>query len=222
MNDKKIEIAMAIADIITINEYICDFWGNYEGDELDRTAYKMAICHLDRIVGFSKLLSKELERVNSSECSDTELILAWATLGALVEGTLHWFLCVYNDAFQPDAAFEWGEPKEPERLILNDLIDMYKHMYCNIENKNHKHKAIGYLNFVKMQSNKIHFYDEVHPAIGSADIWQEAVFCYRLFLLILNKQVAYPEEHPDCPVNETSDLEQKISFHVDQIVALYR
>ena len=93
------EVTTALDQIIDLNERIRLFWQERAGGWAPRKAATMLEnSRLDRLVSLSHNL-----RLWTQPCSDAEdegrLILAWANLGILVEGTMTWFLCVWEDAY---------------------------------------------------------------------------------------------------------------------------
>jgi len=221
MIDENISIDSAILDIIKVHEYGLELWSKCDGWAPEETVYNMENCNLDSLVSFSRHLPKQLERIDGDDCNAVDLLLVWTVLGGLVAGSLRWFLCVYNDDYMEEPYVDYGRAVEPERLPLYNLIKFYKDSCCDVNNKKFNNQVIGYLNFVKMQRNKLHFFSSDYHSVGSSEVWKQAVFCYRLFILMLNNRVPYPDEHPDCPINKIIDLDKELTTHVNKMVSLY-
>ncbi len=80
-----------ISRIISGNEKLADFWSNCHGWAPIEAAELISKSRLDWQIE----LSNTLLLWTAEKISDGELILAWANLGALIEGTLKLYLSVY-------------------------------------------------------------------------------------------------------------------------------
>lgn len=108
---------------------IREFWTNAHGWAPIEAANLLGKSRLDWQVSLSKCLKLWLcER--SCEKDEGQLILAWANLGSLVEGTMKLFLSVYHDDYIKDSgAFRNWKSKElidPDILTLEQLIRYFK------------------------------------------------------------------------------------------------
>lgn len=88
------EVTTAIGQIIDLNKRIRSFWQERAGGwAAGKAASLLENSRLDRLVSLSHTL-----QLWTDPCPDAEdegrLILAWANLGILIEGTMTWFLCV--------------------------------------------------------------------------------------------------------------------------------
>src|SRR5688572_24524864 len=90
------ETVAAIADK---NQRIADFWGRAHGWAPIEAAQLLSAARLDWQVELSRTLASWLDPPDAATVN-AELILAWANLGALVEGTMKWFLSVYYDTYR--------------------------------------------------------------------------------------------------------------------------
>lgn len=87
--------------IIAKNSDIAGFWSNASGWAPQDAAELLSRSRLDRQVSLSESLARWT--TGPHPLSDGDLILAWANLGCLVEGTLKLFLAVYYQDYQADA-----------------------------------------------------------------------------------------------------------------------
>ena len=93
------DVATAIDQIIDLNERIRSFWHEQAGGWAPtKAANLLENSRLDRLVALSHNLRLWTQPRSEAE-DEGRLILAWANLGILVEGTMTWFLCVWEDAY---------------------------------------------------------------------------------------------------------------------------
>jgi hypothetical protein len=121
--------------------------------------------------------------------SDGELILAWANLGALVEGQLKFFLTLYIE----DAMRSPKPPKKVSAMRLQPLRDFYR---ANIWDNNLGFDWDAYVGKVQSRRNAIHAYEQ--KDIGSWPEWRECVITHLHFIESLSGSL--PEFPPtfDC------------------------
>lgn len=124
-----------------------------------------------------------LRRWDKAE-SDGELILAWANLGALVEGQLKLFLTLYIE----DAKKAENPPQKVSSMRLQPLRDFYR---TNIWDKNYGFDWDAYVEKVKNRRNTIHAYEQ--KDIGSWPEWRECVIAHLQFIKSLTSLL------PDLP-----------------------
>ncbi len=116
------EVATALDQIINLNKRIRAFWQERAGGWAPRKAATMlGNSRLDRLVSLSHNL-----RLWTQPCSDAEeegrLILAWVNLGILVEGTMAWFLCVWEHAYALNPMqSRKGNDLDPNRLSFEEM-----------------------------------------------------------------------------------------------------
>ena len=101
MLDKKMK--NTILEIISINQKISNFWSNSHGWAPVEAATMLEKSRLDLQVSLSETLVLWVDCKNHPGY----LRLAWTNLGALVEGSLKWFLAVYYKDYLKD-------PKTPK------------------------------------------------------------------------------------------------------------
>ncbi|WP_203219080.1 hypothetical protein [Vibrio sp. S17_S38] len=173
-----------VESIISGNEQLANFWSNCHGWAPDSAADLMSKSRLDRQLSLSKTL---LKWNFDSECSDGDLILAWANLGALIEGTLKLFLSVYYEDYSSDLnkIIRKGEQVDPDSLTLENLKQFIRKKDLFGE------EWYPYIELVQQRRNAIHSYKD--RSIGDKDEFNESVEKYLLFMRCVNKHLPYPE-----------------------------
>lgn len=119
-----------IKAIVEEHDNIKQFWSKAHGWAPDEAAELLAKSRLDWLLSLSHCLHLWLPA--TSEDHDGRLILAWANLGALVEGSLKFFLCVYLNDYRrnPVTKNQRLGPLDPDSLQLQDLKIFYeKHVW---------------------------------------------------------------------------------------------
>src|SRR3972149_6149566 len=110
--------------IIEANLWLADFWSHSHGWAPNSAADLMSASRLDRQVSLSRTLKLWI-RDKGHKLTDGELILAWANLGTLVEGTLKLFCSIHYESYRKDVRAikdkKSGEIKDPDIIFLEDL-----------------------------------------------------------------------------------------------------
>jgi hypothetical protein len=123
--------------------------------------------------------------------SEGDLILAWANLGALVEGQLKLFLCVHYNDYRYDVApiRKRGEKlAEPDGCQLEDLRQFFRRRIWDTgRNWN------PYVEMVQQRRNAIHAFK--HKNIGTIHDWTEALRLHLSFLRETGRGLPYPDEY---------------------------
>ena len=100
--------AKVVEKIISLNDKLSAFWASAHGWAPEDAANLLSKSGLDWQVSLSETLHLWIDRY---PMTDGELILAWANLGALLEGTLKLFFSIYYSDFQTDIeALKRGGP----------------------------------------------------------------------------------------------------------------
>lgn len=121
-------IQAAISEIVRLNAKIANFWSDARGCAPPRAYEVLSRSRLERQVSLSKTLDIWVTPP-TKELSDGELILAWANLGSLLEGTMKTLLAVYAEDYLDDlenarkagAVTKNGISKPPDSLTLEQL-----------------------------------------------------------------------------------------------------
>ena len=129
MSSGQISPSEIIGRIESLNREIARFWRAAHGWAPIEAAGLLSKARLDWQVSLSSSLRHWLRKPPDT-LSDGDLILAWANLGALIEGTLKLFLSVYYNDFRADVenlkaagAFDHKAQasKSPDGLTLEPL-----------------------------------------------------------------------------------------------------
>jgi hypothetical protein len=182
-----------VHEIIRINTHIRDFWA--DGGWAPRDAAQiLSRSRLDWQVSLSHTLRLWLEPCKPDEAGG-RLILGWANLGALVEGTLKWFLCVYEanyaaQAIKTKRGRAVGQPLDPDEPALGELIQFFQE---HVWTPDQAQSWTPWLNHVRVRRNAIHAYQD--RELGTCPELTDAIGRYRALLLELEGSVPYPDEY---------------------------
>lgn len=133
--------------------------------------------------------------------SDGDLVLAWANLGALVEGQLKLGLCVYYQDYKCAADAirkKSGALIDPDEGMLEALRQFFaKNWWLDSDNWNE------YVTLVMQRRNAIHAFDA--RTIGTFSEWKAQLPSHLSFMRAINGRLPYPdggEEGPSPPRDE--------------------
>jgi hypothetical protein len=185
-----LSVTEVVADLVREATEIHRFWSSSHGWAPISAANLLSKSRLDWQVSLTKCLAC-WTMVSPPEESDGRLILAWANLGALVEGTLKWFLSIFYEDYSRDvqAIRRSGILQEPDALNLEPLRIFYRdRVWCEEERTDWD----NWIQHVQQRRNAIHSYRS--RPIGSWDEFQMAVRIYLLFVKELNERAPYPDD----------------------------
>ena len=116
-----------IERIIKLNEGLRKFWGRAEGWAPLEAAELLSNSCLDRQVSLSHCLKLWISCAKP-ELEDGHLILAWANLGSLLEGSMKLFLSAWYKTYisDIDAIKRKGKLQDPDGLQLEPLRQFFK------------------------------------------------------------------------------------------------
>lgn len=170
-----------VKKIITINQEILNFWGDgAPGWAPERAVALLAKSRLDWQVSLSNSLNN-WRRASPEELSDGDLILAWANLGCLVEGTMKLMLAVFYEDYSKDLS---KPDREPDALYFEPMIRYFKntdllspaeHELCKL---------------VQSRRNAIHAFRDRN--IGNAAEFLAALKSYHSFLVSVESRLPTP------------------------------
>ncbi len=187
-------IPEVVERIETLNGKIADFWKTAHGWAPLEAAGLLSKSRLDWQVSLSSSLRLWLGEPPES-LSDGELILAWANLGSLIEGTLKLFLSVYYNDYRNDidnlkAADAYDRKKQapmsPDGLTL-ERLRKYVRVRDLIEPAG---DALAKL--VQQRRNAIHAFED--RPIGDAAEFNGAVRDYLTVLEGVDSRLPYPDD----------------------------
>ncbi len=185
-----IPLEVAIHDIIYLNEYIHDFWQRgAAGWSPAEAAHLLQRSRLDRQVSLSRCLRLWLDEPPDAE-REGQLILAWTNLGSLVEGTMTWYLCVWEHAYATNPMQDRsGNDLAPDALHFDELCRFFDRAIWADGDRDEWH---DWCKLVRQRRNAIHAYRD--RDIGTWPELQSAIRKYRDFVNDLNCRVPYPDE----------------------------
>ena len=175
--------------IVKINTHIRDFWA-YAWEWAPRdAALLLSKSRLDLQVSLSHALELWLEPC-AEEQRDGRLILAWANLGSLIEGTLQWFLSVYEGDYSGTPVKTWkGKELDIDGLQLAQLRRFFdKHVWTSDD----LHWS-SWIEHVGRRRNAIHAFRD--RDLGTIDEFAEDVSRYGELVSELDGRVPYPDDN---------------------------
>ena len=180
-----------VQNIISLNRKLSEFWVDAHGWAPEEAASLLSKSRLDWQVSLSETLYFWIKK---DSMSDGELILAWANLGALLEGTLKLFFSVYYLDFQGDTealkkanAYDHKKKthKEPDRLTL----EVFRSYSCHKNLFQKSHRELFQL--IQSRRNAIHAFKD--RELGNVDEFRKSVQWYMKFLEYVDQSVPYPD-----------------------------
>jgi len=124
-----------------------------------------------------------------SASSDGDLILAWANLGALVEGQLMLFLSVYYNDYSVDADAirdRRGNPIAPESSEMEPLRQFFVKRIWTIGSD-----WDSYIRRIQQRRNAIHAFRT--RDIGTFEDWRNELPFHLSFVRDINSRIPYPD-----------------------------
>jgi hypothetical protein len=118
--------------------------------------------------------------------SEGELILAWVNLGALVEGLMKLFLCVYLHDYRKAESI-WAKRETPESEVLYNLQKFFAEQVWSPEQKVNWDP---WINRIRKLRNSIHAFRKAD--LGSFGEWTQQLRMHLMFLRTLDAQLPYP------------------------------
>ncbi|SIT90600.1 hypothetical protein [Edaphobacillus lindanitolerans] len=176
--------------IVELNEHIQKFWSKSQGWAPIDAANLLSKSRLDWLVSLSHSLYK-WESDPSEEAEYGDLILAWANLGALVEGSMKFFLSVYYEDYKNDknAIILWGKQIDPDGAMFGKLKEFFKNSVWLDHERKEKN---DWLSEIQQKRNAIHAYRE--RTIDDFISFRKQVKNYLSFLIGLLRRVPYPDD----------------------------
>lgn len=190
----KMSITEVVDRIESLNRGIAKFWSKSDGWAPVAAAGLLGKSRLDWQVSLSGSLRLWI-REPAKALSAAELILAWANLGSLVEGSIKTLLSVWYETYMADIeslkkanAFDHGKQAAhpPDGLALEKL-----RVYCKTQSLlGADGDALAEL--VQQRRNAIHAFKD--RPIGDGLEFQNAVRAYLALLRTVNTRLPYPDD----------------------------
>lgn len=142
---------------------------------------------LDWLHSLSEELYTWTETYRTASDNDGKLILAWANLGALLEGGLKLFLSIYYLDYKSSRNHKRdrkGNIIAPDRLQMEDLKVFIQ------KEEIFEEKWIEYISLIQIRRNAIHAYR--NRDIGNWKEFFNSVEIFRDFTNLIKNQLPYP------------------------------
>jgi hypothetical protein len=179
-------IESVIERIVSLNQGICRFWSQADGWAPVEAAQLLSKSRLDRQVSLSHCLKMWLQSP-ADGAESGQIIMGWANLGSLVEGSLKLFLSVWYEAYKQDvdSIKKKGKLQDPDGLQLEPLRNFFKKKIWDTE-------IDGWVQHIQHRRNAIHAYQD--KEIGSYEELQTYMRKYLDILRYINFRLPYPDE----------------------------
>lgn len=185
--------------IIELNEHIRTFWSAPQGWAPIAAANLLSAARLDWLVSLSYSLNR-WENDPNKEALYGDLILAWSNLGALVEGSMKFFLSVYYEDYKSDInkIIQRGKEIDPDMAMFNELRRFFE---MSIWSQSERQDKNDWLAEIQGKRNAIHAYRD--RQINDFGFFRNQVKKYFVFLIGLLERVPYPDVHfgPDLSIS---------------------
>ncbi len=180
------EITDVIGRVIRLNRGLRDFWSSSHGWAPVEAAELLSRARLDWQVSLSACLNNWVA-LPVEEQTDGQLILAWANLGSLVEGSLKLFLSAFyeNYKYDIDAIKKKGVISQPDGLMLGSLRVVFQKKIWDAEWN-------SWITHIQERRNAIHSFQD--RDIGTfAELFGD-IRVYLRLLRYLNFRLPYPDD----------------------------
>jgi hypothetical protein len=187
---EEMPIEEVVNRIIKLNDGLGYFWKNASGWAPIEAAQLLSKSRLDWQVSLSRSLKIWLEESSADEYNG-RLILAWANLGSLVEGTMKLFLSVHFVDYKNDIEAikeKNGNLIDPDVLYLERMRHFFKKRIWS----NQDFDWDAWIQQIQQRRNAIHAYKD--KDIGTFDEFFVDVRQYLTFLQEINLRLPYPED----------------------------
>jgi len=165
---------------------VFSFWKNAEGWAPQSAASKLSVARLDWLEELTECL--QIWHDKSLTLTNGELLLAWANLGALVEGWLKLFYCIYYEDYIREPLERKGIPIEPNDLSFESLKQFSREKLWDKNSEWDK-----WVDYIQGKRNAIHAFNT--RDIGTAFDFLESLKQFNRFIEKINSRVHYPEIH---------------------------
>lgn len=180
----------AVVDAIIVeNELIRDNWAQVDGWAPKGAADMLAKSRLDWQASLSHCLRLWLEPPGEDD-ADGRLILAWVTLGALVEGTMKFFLSVYLGDYRSAPVMRKERAVDPDVLDLEHLRQFFRKRNVWAD-ESETDRWDPWIIHIQQRRNAIHAYED--RDIGTRREFEEDLRRYLEFLKELAHRTPWPE-----------------------------
>lgn len=182
---EEIPIDKVINRIVILNEDLRQFWTQADGWAPIEAAQLLSKSRLDLQVSLSLCLKIWLIEPLPDD-KNGRLILAWANLGSLVEGTMKLFLSVFYEGYKSDveAIKNKGKLIDPDGLQLESMRQFFRKRIWGED-------WDEWIRHIQNKRNAIHAYKS--RDIGTFEDFFADVRRYLKFLRYINDRLPYPD-----------------------------
>lgn len=174
--------------IIRLNSGLQEFWSTPEGWAPIQASQLLSRSRLDRQTSLSHSLKLWDENADYYSKSTFEglLILGWANLGSLVEGSLKLFLSAWYEDYLNDvnAIKKQGDIQDPSGITLEPIRNFFKKRIWDDIFDSH-------VNTIQIRRNSIHSYQD--KEIGDFSEFKQSLGHYLDILRYINFRLPYPD-----------------------------
>ncbi|MDW7615170.1 hypothetical protein SC499_10650 [Peribacillus simplex] len=181
------EVRRAINEIVDIYRDHQFFWGNAAGWAPEEAEKILTRSRLDWLHALSESLFTWTEVYRTSIDNEGKLILAWANLGALLEGGIKLFLSVHVIQYK-NSQHRFFDSKG--KLIEPDVLPLEKLKVFLQKEKVFETKWFPFISMVQQRRNAIHAYK--HRDIGNWTEFYESIKELRTFTQEIKDRLPYP------------------------------
>ena len=184
---EKTPIEKIVNQIVTLNNGLRQFWIKADGWAPIEAARLLSKSRLDWQVSLSSCVKIWIVEPHPDDESG-HLILAWANLGSLVEGTMKLFLSVYYHVYKNDveAIKTKGELIDPDSLQLEHMRQFFRKRIWRIGDEDWDTWILK----IQQRRNAVHAFK--NRDIGTFDEFFVDVQRYLEFLRYINDRLPYP------------------------------
>ena len=182
---ESLSIESVIQRVISLNQGIYIFWSQADGWAPEEAAQLLNRSRLDRQVSLSHCLKLWLQ-ASSDGAESGQIIMGWANLGSLLEGSLKLFLSVWYETYKLDidAIKKKDKFQNPDGLQLEPLRIFFKKKIWDAE-------IDSWVQHIQSRRNAIHAYKD--KEIGSLEELQTYICKYLDILRYINFRLPYPD-----------------------------
>ncbi len=182
-------IETVVKEIIETNRRISAFWRDAGGWAPIEAAELLSKSRLDWQVELSESLRLWIGTPNAL-APNAHLILGWANLGALVEGTMKWFLSVFYSDYQADihAFVRKGDLVPPDEQTLEPLRQFFQKRIWTASDE-----WSDWVLKIQQRRNAIHAFKS--RDLGDHKELNDDIIRYSNFLSELHNCVPYPDSY---------------------------
>lgn len=177
---------------IELNKHARDFWSDALGWAPIEAASLLSKSRLDWQVSLSYSMRKWNE-CSYPKAENGDLILAWANLGTLVEGTMKLFLSVYLNDYLDDSTNyknKKGGILQPDEILFDRLRQYFKDKIW--KDRESASEFDDWVLFIQQRRNAIHAFRS--REIGTFNDFKSHTKKYLAFLMYHLARLPYPDQ----------------------------